>query len=165
MVKLGLGVPGALYGAADPMPFPLGEVKLLGHNPCQRCVVPARDADSGETIPGFQKRFMQRRSEQLSPWAAKERFNHYYRCAVNTFIEVPERGKVLHVGDGSGGFLKVSLCRAVLAMTHKSEWSEPGAAAAFFNHEFHEFTRIRTSLVELEGVEIYGLPACLRVNS
>lgn len=88
-----------LYGAVDPKPFQLGEVKLLGQNPCQRCVVPTRDADSGEPISGFQKRFMQKRAEQLPPWAAKERFNHYYRCAVNTFIEEPERGKVLHVGD------------------------------------------------------------------
>lgn len=98
----GGGVPFAedrLYGAADPKPFQLGEVKLLGQNPCQRCVVPTRDAVSGEPIPGFQKRFMQHRSEQSPPWAARERFNHYYRCAVNTFIEERERGKMLRVGD------------------------------------------------------------------
>jgi len=80
-------------------PFQIGNVRFLGHNPCQRCVVPVRDPDLADPIPNFQKIFMERRKETLPPWAEKERFNHYYRFAVNTSVSTTETGKKLRVGD------------------------------------------------------------------
>jgi uncharacterized protein YcbX len=89
-----------LYGAADePKPFQIGTVNILGHNPCQRCVVPTRDPVSGEAVPEFQKKFMRLRREHLPAWAGVERFNHFYRFAVNTSVPATEAGKRLRVGD------------------------------------------------------------------
>jgi uncharacterized protein YcbX len=80
-------------------PFAIGEVGFLGHNPCQRCVVPVRDPDRAEPVPNFQKIFMERRKSTLPSWAEAERFNHYYRFAVNTSVPATETGKMLRVGD------------------------------------------------------------------
>jgi uncharacterized protein len=92
-----------LFGAPGELkPFQIGAVKFLGHNPCQRCVVPTRDAESGEPIAGFQKTFMQLRKENLPEWADARRFNHFYRFAVNTSIPPSETGKLLRLGDTLG---------------------------------------------------------------
>ena len=89
-----------LYGAPDELkPFSIGPVAFRGHNPCQRCAVPTRDPVTGEATPGFQKRFMEMRRETLPAWANAQRFNHYYRFAVNTSIVASEAGKRLRVGD------------------------------------------------------------------
>lgn len=87
------GPPGAL------LPFQIGAVHLLGHNPCQRCVVPTRDPDTGQPAAEFQKNFMARRHQSLPAWANAARFNHFYRLAVNTSISPGEAGKILRVGD------------------------------------------------------------------
>jgi uncharacterized protein len=92
-----------LFGAPGELkPFQLGPVKFLGHNPCQRCVVPTRDPESGEGVAEFQKRFMQLRKEHLPEWSNAQRFNHFYRFAVNTSIPPSEGGKKLRVGDALG---------------------------------------------------------------
>jgi uncharacterized protein len=89
-----------LFGAPEELkPFQIGEVKFLGHNPCQRCVVPTRDPDSGEPIREFQKKFAQLRQEHLPEWSNAQRFNHFYRFAVNTSIPPSEAGKWLRIGD------------------------------------------------------------------
>lgn len=89
-----------LYGAPDELkPFHVGAVNFLGHNPCQRCVVPTRDPDSGDPVAEFQKKFIQLRKDHLPAWANAQRFNHYYRFAVNTSIPPTEAGKILRVGD------------------------------------------------------------------
>jgi uncharacterized protein YcbX len=89
-----------LFGATGELkPFHIGPVKILGHNPCQRCVVPTRDPDNGEPVTDFQKKFMQLRKEHLPEWANVQRFNHFYRFAINTSIPPSESGKVLRVGD------------------------------------------------------------------
>jgi uncharacterized protein YcbX len=80
-------------------PFAIGSLRLLGHNPCQRCVVPTRDPETGEGLSGFQKEFMERRKLSLPAWANALRFNHYYRFAVNTSIPPSEAGKSIRVGD------------------------------------------------------------------
>jgi hypothetical protein len=80
-------------------PFQIGEAQFFGHNPCQRCVVPTRDPDSADPVASFQKIFMARRRETLPPWSEKERFNHYYRFAINTSVPASETGKILRVGD------------------------------------------------------------------
>lgn len=89
-----------LFGEPDERrPFRIGSVGFIGHNPCQRCVVPTRDPDRGMPIHGFQKCFAELRKEQLPKWAAARRFNHFYRFAVNTSIPASEAGKTLRVGD------------------------------------------------------------------
>jgi hypothetical protein len=88
------------FGPAEELKaFQIGTVKFLGHNPCQRCVVPTRDAQSGEPIKDFQKKFMRLRQEHLPAWANAQRFNHFYRFAVNTSIPPSEAGKRLRVSD------------------------------------------------------------------
>jgi len=89
-----------LYGAPEELkPFQIGAVKLLGHNPCQRCVVPTRDPDTAQAIADFQNKFMQLRRAHLPEWANPQRFNHFYRFAVNTSIPPTEAGKPLRLGD------------------------------------------------------------------
>lgn len=89
-----------LFGAPEELkPFRIGSVKFLGHNPCQRCVVPTRDPDTGKAVSEFQKKFMEERKKHLPAWANAQRFNHFYRFAINTSIPPSEAGKVLHVGD------------------------------------------------------------------
>jgi uncharacterized protein YcbX len=94
-----------LFGAPGELkPFQLGEVKFFGHNPCQRCVVPTRDPDSGEGVAGFQKKFMEQRKALLPAWSNAQRFNHYYRFALNTSVPPTEAGKQVRVGDRVTGF-------------------------------------------------------------
>lgn len=89
-----------LFGAPEDLkPFYIGAVLFAGHNPCQRCVVPTRDPDTGKATVEFQKKFMQLRKEHLPEWANAQRFNHFYRFAVNTSIPPSEDGKILRVGD------------------------------------------------------------------
>jgi uncharacterized protein YcbX len=68
-------------------------------NPCARCVVPSRDAHTGEALAGFQKRFAELRQQHLPPGTSTALFSHYYRFTVNTRIAANEAGKVIRVGD------------------------------------------------------------------
>lgn len=70
--------------AGTTVPFQIGSVHWLGINPCQRCVVPTRDSHTATPIAGFQKSFAQHRAAALPAWAPRDRFNHFYRLAVNT---------------------------------------------------------------------------------
>jgi len=89
-----------LFGApGELMPFQIGPVKFFGHNPCQRCVVPTRDPDTGRAVTDFQKKFMEWRKKTLPAWAHAERFNHFYRFALNTSVPPSEAGKWLRTGD------------------------------------------------------------------
>jgi hypothetical protein len=92
-----------LFGAPNELkPFQIGAVNFLGHNPCQRCVVPTRDPDSGQAVSDFQKKFMELRRKHLPEWSNSQRFNHYYRFALNTSIPATEAGKTLRAGDPVG---------------------------------------------------------------
>jgi hypothetical protein len=79
--------------------FRIGKVNFEGSNPCARCPVPARDAQTGADITGFQKRFSDLRRETLPPWTPAARFDHFYRLAVNTRVAPTEHGKLLRVDD------------------------------------------------------------------
>ncbi|AKG23601.1 MOSC domain-containing protein [Calothrix sp. 336/3] len=75
----------SLYGEEGSLiPFQVGNVKFLGINPCQRCIVPTRDSFTGEADSQFQKVFVSKRQQTLPPWAINSRFNHYYRLSINT---------------------------------------------------------------------------------
>jgi uncharacterized protein len=79
--------------------FKIGEVLFEGINPCQRCIVPTRNSQTGENYPNFQKLFSQKRQETLPSWVNLSRFNHFYRLSVNTKIPASEAGKMVQVGD------------------------------------------------------------------
>lgn len=88
-----------LYGnSSEWIPFQIGEVTFRGVNPCQRCIVPTRNTRSGDATAHFRKHFSQKRQETLPPWVNRDRFNHYYRLAVNTRLDRSEVGKSLTVG-------------------------------------------------------------------
>ena len=79
--------------------FRIGEVELEGVNPCARCVVPTRDPETSDVLPGFQRSFMERRAATLPPEVARQRFDHFYRFTLNTFVALGQRGRSLNVGD------------------------------------------------------------------
>lgn len=92
-----------LFSADDrPQPFQIGPVQLAGINPCQRCVVPLRDSQTGAAYSGFQAKFTAARQATLPEWAPRSRFNHFYKLAVNTRL-VPGSSRQLQVGDAVRG--------------------------------------------------------------
>jgi hypothetical protein len=86
-------------GEREAVPFRLGDVELHGRNPCQRCVVPSRDPDTGAETPRFRERFVERREATLPAWAPRERFDHFFRLMVNTTVPGDSVGETLRVGD------------------------------------------------------------------
>ncbi len=91
-----------LFGlAGTARTFQVGHVEFLGVNPCQRCIVPTRDATTGEPIANFQKVFGAKRRETLpegvDPARFKQWFTHFYRLAVNTRL-VDQKEQHLQVG-------------------------------------------------------------------
>lgn len=76
--------------------FSIGNVRFSGVNPCQRCVVPSRDPDTGEELANFRERFIEKREETLPTWTDSDRFDHPFRLMVNT--RVSEGGEI-RVGD------------------------------------------------------------------
>ena len=78
--------------------FKVGDVQIEGINPCQRCIVPTRDPETGEVDDRFQKIFIQKRQATLPEWVERSRFNHFYRLAVNTRIPTSEAGKLIALG-------------------------------------------------------------------
>jgi hypothetical protein len=79
--------------------FEVGGTRVHGVTPCQRCVVPGRDPDTGEETPGFRERFLERREATLPDWLDSERFDHPFRLTVNTVVPGASRGERLAVGD------------------------------------------------------------------
>lgn len=89
-----------LFSASGaPVPFAIGGVTFWGINPCQRCVVPTRDAQTGEAMPAFSKTFGAQRAATLPAGVARSRFNHFYRLAVNTRLAPGSDLPPLRVGD------------------------------------------------------------------
>lgn len=80
-------------------PFQVGTVAMQGSHPCQRCIVPTRDAVTGDRTPHFQSHFAVQRQATLPEWAALSRFNHFYKLTVNTQVAPTEAGKTLQLGD------------------------------------------------------------------
>ena len=81
------------------VPFKVGKAGFLGIKPCQRCVVPTRDALTGEATAQFQQTFTYQRDATLPAWTARSRFNHFYRLAVNTRLSPQTESRVMQVGD------------------------------------------------------------------
>jgi len=79
--------------------FTIGGVSFRGVNPCQRCVVPSRDPDTGTEYEGFQKIFTEKRRETLPEWSGGDWFDHDFRLMVNTMVPESAWGKMIRVGD------------------------------------------------------------------
>lgn len=88
-----------LFTPSGTVPFQIGTVRFNGTNPCQRCVVPTRDSQSGETLAQFTKTFTHHRQATLPVGVARERFDHFYRLSLNTNVGPDGIGQVIHVGD------------------------------------------------------------------
>ncbi len=89
-----------LFGApGTTVKFCIGDVIFEGVNPCQRCVVPPRDPVTGESDDTFVRRFTELRARTLPAWSTRERFNHFYRVAINTRTHGDQGGKLLRTGD------------------------------------------------------------------
>ena len=79
----------------DRLVGPLGKMRRFciadtiwqGQGVCQRCAVPTRNSRSGEVTPGFAHRFSLRREATSPNWSPLERFDHFYRLAINTQLE------------------------------------------------------------------------------
>ena len=74
-------------------------VAFLGVNPCQRCVVPGRDPDTGVETPNFRETFLTKRRETRPPWLDSDRFDHDFRLMVNTVVPRESWGRSIAVGD------------------------------------------------------------------
>ena len=79
--------------------FTVGDCRFHGVNPCQRCVVPTRDPDTGEEIEDFRERFIERREATLPEWTPSDRFDHPYRLMLNTVVPEDSWGTEIAVGD------------------------------------------------------------------
>lgn len=88
-------------GGKEVVRFRVGDAVFEGVKPCGRCVVPTRDADTGEEDPAFREAFIERREATLPEWVEESRFDHAYKLAVVTRAADDERidGCELGVGD------------------------------------------------------------------
>ncbi len=79
--------------------FEADGVRFEGVTPCGRCVVPARDPDTGESIPDFRERFVERREATFPAWADESAFDHYYTLMLIADVPESDRGATVSVGD------------------------------------------------------------------
>jgi uncharacterized protein len=90
-----------LYGRmGSQVDFLVGNIAFAGTNPCQRCVVPTRNSQTGEVWPKFAVEFGKHREATLPGWAERSRFDHFYRLAVNTHLV--GKGGTIRAGDPVG---------------------------------------------------------------
>lgn len=80
-------------------PFQIDGTEILGVHPCQRCVVPSRDPDTGEETPNFRERFVENRKKTRPDWTDANRFDHLFRVMVNTHVPEASVGTSLSVGS------------------------------------------------------------------
>jgi uncharacterized protein YcbX len=80
--------------------FAVDGVRFEGAKPCGRCVVPERDPDTGDPLPEFRERFVDRRRETFPEFADEDAFDHFYAVMVITSVPEASRGEVVEVGDG-----------------------------------------------------------------
>jgi ferredoxin-NADP reductase/uncharacterized protein YcbX len=113
-----------LYGLrGTTVRFSVGDVLFDGINPCQRCVVPARDAVTGKSLPEFARRFVEKRREHLPKWAESSRFNHFYRVAINTRLAAAKPGLCLSTGDKINVIGTTGVPQVAAAGSASSRWS------------------------------------------
>ncbi len=80
-------------------PFTIGDAQLLGQRVCQRCPVPTRDSFTGDPMPMFQRDFATRRAAELPATSPRDKFDHFYRLAINTSVPNDVGAQSLAIGD------------------------------------------------------------------
>lgn len=79
--------------------FEADGVRFEGVTPCGRCVVPARDPDTGDPLPEFRERFVENRAETFPAWADEAAFDHFYTLMLIASVSEADRGATVAVGD------------------------------------------------------------------
>jgi len=77
-----------------------GSVRFEGAEPCARCVVPSRDPETGDPLPEFQERFVERREATFPEWADPDAFPHFYTVMLISRVPGASRERSIAVGDG-----------------------------------------------------------------
>jgi uncharacterized protein YcbX len=83
----------------DAPAFEAGGVRFAGVTPCNRCVVPSRDPDTGEPIEEFRQTFLRERERTFPEWADWDAFDHYYAVMILARATDLDGGETLAVGD------------------------------------------------------------------
>jgi uncharacterized protein YcbX len=83
----------------DVVRFRVDDAELLGVTPCQRCVVPTRDPDTGAETPEFRARFVEHREATLPEWTACDRFDNPYHLMTLSHVPSESVGMAIEVGD------------------------------------------------------------------
>lgn len=79
--------------------FEIDGIRFEGVEPCGRCVVPERDPDTGDPIPAFRERFVEKRKETFPEWASEAAFDHYYALMIITDVLEGDRGSQIRIGS------------------------------------------------------------------
>ncbi|TAH39208.1 MAG: MOSC domain-containing protein [Bacteroidetes bacterium] len=79
--------------------FKIGDVKLFGESPRERCVVPTRNTQTAEITHAFPKTFATNRASTLPESSKLESHGHYYFLSVDCSIPPSETGKEIAIGD------------------------------------------------------------------
>ncbi|MFB6111223.1 MAG: MOSC domain-containing protein [Halobacteriaceae archaeon] len=74
-----------LYGEGTTR-LEVGETILTIDGPSRRCIVPARDPDSGRETPQFKARFVGHRRASRPSWVTPRQLGGHFRLAVNTVV-------------------------------------------------------------------------------
>jgi uncharacterized protein YcbX len=83
----------------DAPTFETAGVEFAGVTPCNRCVVPSRDPDSGDPLPAFRETFLREREATFPEWADRDAFDHYYAVMILAAVRDAPADPVLSVGD------------------------------------------------------------------
>lgn len=79
--------------------FQIGNAKMIGIAPRERCTVPTRHPKTGEVLHGFPKIFSRHRLKELPSWSGLKEYGHSYYLSVDCLIPETETGKWICVGD------------------------------------------------------------------
>ena len=87
------------FVGADAPTFEAAGIEFEGVEPCGRCVVPSRDPDTGEALPEFRERFIERREATFPEFADPGSFDHFFAVTLIAAIPEYDRGGTITVGD------------------------------------------------------------------
>ncbi|MFD1632950.1 MOSC domain-containing protein [Haloplanus ruber] len=76
-----------------------GAVRFEGAESCARCVVPSRDPETGDPLPDFRERFVERREATFPEWADPDAFPHYYTIMLISRVPAESRARTVAVDD------------------------------------------------------------------
>lgn len=86
------------FVGSDAPRFRAGGVEFHGVESCARCVVPERDPDTGEPLPAFRERFVERRGATFPPFADRDAVPHDYTLTLVAGVSSGHGDRVA-VGD------------------------------------------------------------------